>query len=255
MKEETPQVMIEILAALVAANQIQKDFKESLDNGFNMIEATLSHQLQMNKNELIKNLDILFSIADEPVEDRDFILNEVANSKIYNEVLECYIPNDDDERAEFKQYLFDILCTKPNKVIEDLWHKKQFMYWYVGIIRNSIISSTSPWHRKHRSNEYKTTNHIPEEVEEVKFEFIVKEEEDEKQIKLGMVDDAIAYHLAKNPKLKTEFDLFRMHFKNNLSYREISKMTHIPLTACYQYVQTALVLVKKYVTNKQQKIK
>lgn len=42
MKEETPQVMIEILAALVAANQIQKDFKESLDNGFNMIEATLS---------------------------------------------------------------------------------------------------------------------------------------------------------------------------------------------------------------------
>lgn len=42
MKEETPKVMIEILAALVAANQIQKDFKKSLDNGFSMIEATLS---------------------------------------------------------------------------------------------------------------------------------------------------------------------------------------------------------------------
>jgi len=209
----------------------------------------------MNKQELIKNLDILFSLADEPAVDRDYILNEVANSKLYNEVLERYIPYDTEERNEFKQYLFGILCTKPDSVIEDLWNKKQFMYWYVGIIRNNIISSTSPWHRKHRTYDHKFTNQVPEDIEEVKFDFLLIEEEEEKQMKINLVDEAIGYHLSKNPKLKTEFDLFKLYYKSNYSYREISKMTHIPLTACYQYIQTALVLVKKYVTNKQQNIK
>jgi len=210
----------------------------------------------MNKAELIKNLDVLFSLGDdEPIQDRDYILNEVATKKIYTEVIDKYIPYDEEERNEFKQYLFDILCTKPYQVIEDLWHKKQFMYWYVGIIRNNIISSTSPWHRKHRTYDHKFTNLVPENIEEVKFDFLLNEEETERQKKLQLVDDAIAYHLLKNPNLKTEFDLFNLHFKNNISYRDISKLSHIPLTACYQYVQTALVLIKKYITNKQQKIK
>ena len=84
---------------------------------------------------------------------------------------------------------------------------------------------------------------------------VIKEEEAIRNRKLLIIEEAISYHLSKNPILKVEFDLFNMYYKKGMSYRDIEKVTNIPFVCVRQYVQAAEVYIKAYITKKKQHIK
>ena len=86
---------------------------------------------------------------------RDQILQSILDNPIYEAVLVKYLPKTQD-RDEFRQFLWVILCEIKTETIETVWAQNKFLYYYVGIINNQLKSSTSKWYKDFRLYEKKS---------------------------------------------------------------------------------------------------
>jgi len=182
---------------------------------------------------------------------RDQIFKEILNNPIYDSILEKYLSNK-NERNEFRQFLWVMLCEIPTEKIEAIWAKNEFLWYYCGIVRNQIASSTSKWHKEYRitnQNISQFKGEIEDEVEDI------LDQELNRANKLKEIDEAINHHLVINPHYKTDFDLFRLKFDKGMTYRAIAKKTKIPLTSVYEYILNAKTLIQTNIRFKKEKIR
>ena len=205
---------------------------------------------------------------------RDAILQLITQDPIYETILQKYF-SDVEERNEFRQFLWLQICETPNEKIESIWHKGYFLYWYCSVIKNQVISSSSRWHKEHRTSSHKLNNILfdcddmlesPETTRKNKYlnqaiEFILDTNTEESKIihkeigmenkkKVLMISEAIGHHLNRDPKLKTEFDLFNMYHQDGLTYREIQNKTRIPLSGVFRYIKDAEILIKNNINQR-----
>jgi DNA-directed RNA polymerase specialized sigma24 family protein len=194
---------------------------------------------------------------------RDQIFQEVLKNPIYSTIIAKYMTNKDD-REEFTQFIWLILSEIPHEKIEAIWEKNQFLWYYCGIIKNQVISSNSKWHKEYRLpnqrlidyehyEQYNNYNEIIEDDSLNELEYIADLKE--KKQKQNQIDMAIHEETKRNPLLITEFALFNMKYKDNLSYREIAAKTRIPTSSVFQYVKNAEILIKKQITYKKNNLR
>lgn len=178
---------------------------------------------------------------------REEVINHLLTDKYYEDVLPYYI-SDKTERDEFRQELWLILLSKPDKKLIKWYDDKILKYIYVGIINNQIKSGSSPWHIKHRNNKigkFKGKYTEYEETKDIRLDDNKVKEKIDDEIKIKYIEDKLTYLEGKDPYLKRDISIFKMHFYEKLSYRKITKRTNISTSAVYFYVNNVLFLLRK----------
>lgn len=208
-------------------------------------------------------------LPEKQEEKRQQVFNSIIKDRFYEDILLKYLSTEED-RNEFRQQLWLIICEMPTPDIIQAWEKKYFKYLYIRIIQNQICSKTSPWHRKTRLHQqmesiiFYDSDDSNEEIEQnnqINYnnndlliddfnpEFLITQQEsiEESKNQLKIIDKALEYLLNNNPHFIVESELFKMYYKNNLTYREIAEKTKIPLRTVYATVQTAKMLIKSHI--------
>lgn len=98
------------------------------------------------------------------------IITEIYNDQEYNLMLSKVSNQKANLLEDLKQEVFLALLTKDEKLIIDLYEKKQLIYYVTKIARIMITSEFSPFYKKYRKSEIKheiasEDNHI-ENIEE-----------------------------------------------------------------------------------------
>ena len=176
----------------------------------------------------------------------DTITKHILEDKFYDDVLLTYLSNK-EERNEFRQELWLILLEMPRQKLITYYDTKCLKYIYIGIINNQIKSSTSPWHKKFRNEkqgklfaEYNETKDLRED--DIKS---IRDIKIEDEIKINYIEDKLIELESKDPYLKRDITIFRMHFYDKMSYRKIAKKTNISLVSIWKYVNNVLFLLRK----------
>lgn len=209
---------------------------------------------------------------------RDDIFKEILKNPIYDSILVKYLP-DEYTRDEFRQWLWVMLCEIKPERIEELWKENKFLYYYCAIVKTQLTSGKSKWYKKYRafnknSESFKLKQEIMfdeygfEEEIDINDNFtdygITNETEEQhqfeyennlKQLKHKMINNAIQYHLQRNPHLKLDFDLFKMKYEQNMTLRDISAKLNIPLTDVFKYIRNATQLIKANIMYKQNNLR
>lgn len=177
---------------------------------------------------------------------REDVIHHLLTDKYYEDVLPYYL-SDYSERNEFRQELWLILLSKSDSQLIKWYDTKILKYIYVGIINNQIKSSTSPWHVKHRNNRIGGKYADYNENKDIRLEDFDSVEKilTDKEIKIQYIEDKLKYLESKDPYLKRDITIFRMHFYDKLSYRKITKLTKISTSSVYFYVNNVLFLLRK----------
>lgn len=167
---------------------------------------------------------------------------------IYKEVLRKYFPNK-SMRTEFEQEAWLYLLEHPDKTVE-VWNKKFFHYYFIALVKNQVLSNSSNWHLNFRKYKHELLDIMPEEsIEENPFQ----EQDDKitkavKEKKLEIIDAALNHFLRLDPYFKPSADVFRLHYYEGMSIRQISKQFYDePTTSVWELIKNAEVLVKGYV--------
>ncbi len=171
----------------------------------------------------------------------------------YEEMLRKYFSKK-DTREEFNQELMVFLFENPDK-ITDIWNKKYFKYYYLSVVKNQVMSSTSSWHKNFRKPLNQLVDSIPEQTEEVNFfieeELLEKEKLNKK--KIICINKALNHFEALDPWFKTNSVFFKEYYIKNLNIRDISKKYKASSSTVHRQIHEAKHMVrwwiKKYNNN------
>lgn len=173
------------------------------------------------------------------------VINTIQKEFIYKEVLGKYFPKK-EIREEFFQELALYLCENKEKVV-DIYNKKYFQYYFITICKNQVKSSSSSWHLNFRKKPYLLIESLPEQQGEISplFEDSPETIEKDRQHKLNIIDKALSHYQSLDPKFKLQADLFKAHYKDGLSIRQISKkFFNMPPTTIHDNITQTKVMIK-----------
>ena len=74
----------------------------------------------------------------------------LARNKVVEHLVAQVTKRPARELGDLVQMVYEILLTKPPRIIEKLVRKNALPYYIVGVIRNLYFSKTSPYYRKIR---------------------------------------------------------------------------------------------------------
>jgi len=169
---------------------------------------------------------------------------------IYDEALRKYFPKK-DIRDEFSQEIWLHIFEHPDKMLE-VYNKRYFRYYFLNIVRNQVMSSSSSWHKKFRKPNFELVEKLPEQTEEMEC-FIDEELERDIKIrktKIKLINKAIKHYMDLDPAFKPNADFFKEHYINGLSIRAIGKKYFdTPHSVVHEYIQEARIKIKFYITK------
>lgn len=168
------------------------------------------------------------------------VIDHILKDKFYEDVLKKYLAKE-AERNEFRQELWLILLEMPESKLIGYFDQNCLKYVYIGIINNQIKSSTSPWHKKFRNHVLEYYGNLSEPDES--FDVINKKVLDESKLKY--IESTLLKLEKKDPRLKRDITIFRMHFEEGLSYRKIAAKTRISVVSIWKYVNNVIFLLQK----------
>lgn len=175
----------------------------------------------------------------------------------YSEVLSKFLPKK-DIRDEFKQEIYLYLLEHPERILE-VYNKQYFKYYFINLVKQQVLSSTSSWHKTFRRNDFINYTDAPLDMEDdtnvyAEIESLKKEKLNKKRI--TAINKALNHYEQLNPWFKTNSVFFKEHFIEGLSFREISKKYHnTPISTIHYAIREAVILVRWHITKHHKHLK
>lgn len=165
------------------------------------------------------------SVPKKVANTRDSIISTLYNSKDVTDLISKIRP--EYLQDDLKQYVFMVLCEKPDSWIIDAWNKGYLKFFLVRTITNSIFSNNSGFLSIHKFTEIQTDNlaDIPDDTDDF----------NEWVLKVGNEVDKLYHYNAELLKLYAEEG----------TYRKVSEATGIPIKSVHRAVKKAKEQVKK----------
>lgn len=153
------------------------------------------------------------------------IISQLYESRELDELISKIQPS--DLQDDLRQYVFHMICEKPDEFVISLHEKKQLKFFVVKIITNSVFSNQSAFYRMFRKKHEVCTDVFSDvEDEESNHEMIDKCE--------AAMKDLYWYHQ----------EILKMYVELG-NYRKVSLVTGIPLTSIHNAVKKAKSDIKK----------
>jgi len=144
-----------------------------------------------------------------------------------------------DNAEDFYQDLFIILSTKKDSLLKIAMDERDMLKYVTGIIRNNLISKNSPYYYKYIRDQWGAYN---EEIDfrvvednTAKYELLNEINND-----MQLLDLAIKEYLIDREKLnkKLWYDnkVMDMYYNQDMTFRELSKKTDIPVSSLFYTV-------------------
>lgn len=89
------------------------------------------------------------------------IIDELANQHMIEHLVHCVVPN--QSLSDLVQDLYYELLQKDDATIIRLYNHNELNYFIVGIIRNNLFSTSSPYYYK-----YKRFQHLTKNIDDLK---------------------------------------------------------------------------------------
>lgn len=175
---------------------------------------------------------------------REIINKHLLEDSFYEEVLYKYLKSK-KERDEFRQELWLILLSMPDEKIIGYYNNNCLKYIYIGIIDNQIKSSSSPWHKKFRTSSIYIDEVIFKDHKENTLIDNILDFEIEYIEKLNYIEEELLRLESLNPSLIRDITIFKMHYCEGLTYRQIVDKTGIFLTNVHNYIKNIRELLIK----------
>lgn len=174
---------------------------------------------------------------------------------IFEEVLRKYFPNK-KIREEFTNEIWLYLLEHPDRTVQ-VWNQRYFKYYFIGMVKNQVLSNSSSWHLNFRKTQYQLPEIMPEQS--CDYDAFKKEENQIDQMvklkKIELINNAISHYLKINPHFKPSADIFILYYFEGLSIRQISEsFFSTPPTTIWEHLKEAEVLVKFYIRKYHPKI-
>lgn len=185
------------------------------------------------------------------------MFNLMQKDSFFDEVLSKYFPKK-EIKEEFSQELYMYIFEHPDKMVS-IWNQHYFRYYFINMIKNQVISSSSKWHKNFRRNNIINYTDAPLDTEDdtnpfIEIESIRKEKLDKKRI--TAINKALNHYETLNPWFKTNAVFFKEHFVEGLSFREISKKYHnTPISTIHYAIREAVILVRWHITKHHKHLK
>lgn len=160
------------------------------------------------------------------MKNKNEIITALYNSNEVNDLIRKIKPA--DLQDDLKQYVFTVLCEKPEEFIIELNHKKQLKFFLVKIISNSVFSNRSGFLTQHKLND--------------ELHHDVMEQQ---------VDASDNYHELLDSCVKESKNLYWYNqellnlYSIHGSYRAVSSITKIPVKSIYNAIKKAKQQIKK----------
>lgn len=134
----------------------------------------------------------------------------------------------------FSECILILLEYKDANKINELANSGQLKYFFISIAIRQYISTTSPFFTKYRKHQQNTSD---KDV----YQLPIEDEQYDHDI------DTLINYINKEKETQSWYTkkMLELKFEHNMSYREISKMTQIPLTSCYNTINTFRNKVKE----------
>lgn len=134
----------------------------------------------------------------------------------------------------YQECILVLLEYKDKDKIQQLVDSNQLKYFFISIAIRQYISTTSPFHTKYRKHQQNTSD---KDV----YQLPIEDDQYDHDI------DTLINYINKEKETQSWYTkkMLELKFEHNMSYREISKMTQIPLTSCYNTINTFRNKVKE----------
>lgn len=152
------------------------------------------------------------------------IIEELYKSKEVDDVLKKIQPADIQD--DLRQYVFQVLCEKPDDFIIDLYNQKKIKFYLVKIITNSVFANVSGFYKIHKNSK---------EVHCEQFEDVVDEDSNHEFMERCEKEVKELYWYNEV--------LLRMYAEHG-SYRAVSVKTGIPVKSVFNAVRKAKNQIK-----------
>lgn len=191
---------------------------------------------------------------------REEVINHIIKATWLEEALRKYFPGK-QMRDEFRQEFFlIILQMKEEKLIKYYDNKEsrnELRGVCLGIISNQVRSCSSAWHRKYRKRQQ-------QQVEYDVLSFCIEDEADQilqhkndKEVDyvfLESIETTLEGYIKKDPYLRRDVAIFKMHTFDKLSYTKISDKTNISIASISKYVNNIKFLLRRDIIKNRNKI-
>ena len=134
----------------------------------------------------------------------------------------------------FQECIIILIEYKDQDKIQELIDNNQLKFYFISIVIRQYLSSTSPFHTKFRKQAANAS-----EMDVYNIETVDEQYDHE-------IDELIKYiNKQKDKESWYTKKMLELKFEDGLSYRDISKMTKIPLTSCYNTINAFRNKVRK----------
>lgn len=191
---------------------------------------------------------------------KEEVVNHIIKATWLEEALRKYFPSK-QIRDEFRQEFFLIILQMNEEKLIRYYDNKETRNELrgvcLGIISNQVRSCSSAWHRKFRKRQQQEVEYdvlafcLEDEADKI---FQQKNDKEVDYIFLETIEQVLEGYIKKDPYLRRDVAIFKMHTFDKLSYTKISDKTNISIASISKYVNNIKFLLRRDIIKNRNKI-
>lgn len=188
----------------------------------------------------------------------DIIINEIINNTEYKDMCCLYGNNNVDGNwgeDAYQEFIITIMTHKKIDLLYELYLKKELLYYCHNIIKNMLVSSTSPFFKSYRQETNETFSLDSDNLTFIKNNIpditIFEEEDTRLEDKLDeLIEDYekvykwLDTQLSKDPYFWYDYELLNLYLIENKSFRQIDKETGIKYNSVFETIKKLTAIMK-----------
>lgn len=161
------------------------------------------------------------------------MIEKIYRSELFNRLIDMYAPKHLIEDA--KQHIILILAENSDKKLKEIEEKNYLNYFIIRIIKNQLLSSSSPFYRTFRKQiEYDKIEHLYDDVDDSVIDEKIENENRLKKINT-LLEELHWY----------DSTLYKLKYFEGKSYNDLVSETKIPRISLWTTITNVHEYIKK----------
>jgi hypothetical protein len=174
---------------------------------------------------------------------RNDIISALYTSKSFNDCIKKH--GEPYHKEDLKQEVIAIVLELPDEKVIDLHTRGVLEYYVVRIVRNQIMSSSSPFFKTYR----RTFQEVGDIADAGSDEDSIEDRETKEALEDRVLEVVEQWANSGDNGLYYRGNLIKLYMQVG-NYRAIERATKIPFISCYKNIQQSIKMIEGMINNK-----